>query len=35
MTKDKFNKIQEYPLSCFPQGGNDGFDIDKDFKYMT
>jgi len=29
MRKDKFNISQEYPLSCFPQGGNDGFVIGK------
>jgi hypothetical protein len=27
--KDKFDIIQDYPLSCFPQGGNDGFVIGK------
>lgn len=25
MRKDKFGILPEYPLSCFPQGGNDGF----------
>jgi hypothetical protein len=29
MRKDKFNIIPEYPLSCFPQGGNDGSVIGK------
>jgi hypothetical protein len=29
MRKDKFNIIQEYPLSCFPHGGNVGSVIGK------